>query len=109
MINCNVFNEIVFCLDDVSSKLKKNNMNNQKHNSRGNEENIKINNIVLVHEKNMRTTVYDTCDLSSNQFILQTANPNVAQSYNIETIEIDSEPGMFYKVILLLILYFKIY
>lgn len=78
-------------------------MNNQKHNFRGNEENIKVNNIVLVHEKNLKTTVYDTCDFLSNQFILQTTDPNVAQSYNIETIEIHPEPGMFYKIKLLLI------
>lgn len=99
---CNIINGIVIYLDDAFSKLKKNNANNQKHNSRGNEENIKVNNIVLVHEKNLKTTVFDTCNMLSNQFILQTTDPNVAQSYNIETIEIDSEPGMFYKIKLLL-------
>lgn len=96
--NCNIVNDIVFYLDDASSKLKKNNVNNQKHNSRGNEENIKVNNIILLHENNLKTTVFDSCNLLPEQFLLQTNGPNVAQSYDIETMDINPELGMFYKI-----------
>jgi len=78
------------CADDVSSKLKKNNFNIPKHIVYGNEDCIKVdNNIILVHEGNIRGTVFENCDLLSNQLILQPSD-----SYNFNSTKI--EPGMLY-------------
>lgn len=80
------------CIDDVPSKLKKNNFNIPKHIVYGNEECTKVdNNIVLIHEGNMRTTVFENYDLLSNQLVLQSSD-----SYNFDSSKI--EPGMLYKI-----------
>ncbi|XP_025205135.1 uncharacterized protein LOC112601640 [Melanaphis sacchari] len=73
--------------DDVPSKLKKNNSNIPKHIVYGNEECMKVdNNIVLIHEGNIRSTVFDNYDLLSNQLVLQSSD-----SYNFDSSKI--EPG----------------
>lgn len=72
--------------DDVPSKLKKNNFNIPKHIAYGNEECTKVdNNIVLIHEGNMRTTVFENYDLLSNQLVLQSSD-----SYNFDSSKIES-------------------
>ncbi|XP_026818114.1 uncharacterized protein LOC113557035 [Rhopalosiphum maidis] len=73
--------------DDVPNKLKKNNFNIPKQIVYGNEECIKVdNNIVLIHEGNIRTTVFENYDLLSNQLVLQPSD-----SYNFDSSKI--EPG----------------
>lgn len=74
-------------VDDNLNKSKRNNVNNQKHNYYGNEDSKVDSNIILIHDDNMKTTIYENYDLLSNQFILQSNDSNVGQSYNIETVE----------------------
>lgn len=85
---------MVLCvyIDDVPSKIKKNNLNITKHVVYGNEECLKVdNNIVLIHEGNIRTTAFDNYDLLSNQLVIQSND-----SYNFDTAKI--ETGMLYKI-----------
>jgi len=85
---------MVLCvyLDDVPSKLKKNNLNITKQIVNGNEECLKVdNNIVLIHEGNIRTTAFENYDLLSNQLVIQSSDP-----YNFDSTKI--EPGMLYKI-----------
>jgi len=71
----------------VPTKLKKNNFNIPKHIVYGNEECLKVdNNIVLIHEGNIKTTVFENYDLLSNQLVLQ----------SIDSTKI--EPGMLHKI-----------
>jgi len=49
------------------------------------------NNIVLIHEGNIRTTVLDNYDLLSNQLVLQSSD-----LYNFDSTKI--EPGMLYMI-----------
>ncbi|XP_022171206.1 uncharacterized protein LOC111034342 isoform X2 [Myzus persicae] len=73
--------------DDAPSKLKKNNSNITKHIVYGNEECLKVdNNIVLIHEGNISTTVFENYDLLSNQLVLQSSD-----SYNFDSTK--TEPG----------------
>lgn len=77
-------------IDDVPTKLKKNNLNIPKHIVYGNEECMRVdNNIVLVHEGNIRTTIFENYNLLSNQFVQS------SDSYNFDSTNI--EPGMLYK------------
>lgn len=78
--------------DDAPSKLKKNNSNITKHIVYGNEECLKVdNNIVLIHEGNISTTVFENYDLLSNQLVLQSSD-----SYNFDSTK--TEPGMLYEI-----------
>jgi len=80
-------------IDDVSNKLKRNNFNMPKHIVYDNEECIKVdNNIVLIHEGNIRTTTFDNYDLLSNQIVLQSSD-----LYNFNSTKI--EAGMLYTII----------
>jgi len=75
------------CTDNVPSKLKNNNFNIPKHIVYGNEECMKVdNNIVLIHEGNIKTTVFENYDLLSNQLVLQSSDSTKI------------EPGMLYKI-----------
>lgn len=71
----------------MPSKLKKNNFNITKHNIvYGNEECLKVdNNIVLIHEGNIKTTVFENYDLLSNQLVVQSSD-----SYNFDSTKIES-------------------
>jgi len=63
-----------------------------KHVVYGNEECMKVdNNIVLIHEGNIRTTTFDGYDLLSNQIVLQSSDLSNFNSTKIE-------PGMFYTI-----------
>jgi len=91
-IQLTLFVVFFICTDDVPNKLKKNNFNIPKQIVYGNEECIKVdNNIVLIHEGNIRTTVFENYDLLSNQLVLQPSD-----SYNFDSSKI--EPGMLYKI-----------
>jgi len=80
-------------IDDVSNKLKRNNFNMPKHIVYDNEECMKVdNNIVLIHEGNIRTTTFDNYDLLSNQIVLQSSD-----LYNFNSTKI--EAGMLYTII----------
>ncbi|KAL5236401.1 hypothetical protein ACI65C_003811 [Semiaphis heraclei] len=73
--------------DDMPSKLKKNNLNITKQIIYGNEECLKVdNNIVLIHEGNIRTTAFENYDLLSNQLVIQSSDP-----YNFDSTK--TEPG----------------
>ncbi|XP_015378514.1 PREDICTED: uncharacterized protein LOC107172731, partial [Diuraphis noxia] len=72
--------------DDVPSKLKKNNLNITKQMVYGNEECLKVdNNIVLIHEGNIRTTAFENYDLLSNQLVIQSSDP-----YNFDSTKTES-------------------
>ncbi|XP_060872442.1 uncharacterized protein MAL13P1.304-like [Metopolophium dirhodum] len=76
--------------DDISNKLKKNNFNMPKHIVFDNEECMKVdNNIVLIHEGNIRTTTFDSYDLLSNQIVLQSSDLYNFNSTKIEAGEED--------------------
>lgn len=75
------FDNYFFCADDNLNKSKKNNLY-------GNEDSAKVDSsIILIHNDNVKTTVYENYDLLSNQFIFQTNDCSVGQSYNFETVE----------------------
>jgi len=63
-----------------------------KHIVFDNEECMKVdNNIVLIHEGNIRTTTFDNYDLLSNQIVLQSSD-----LYNFNSTKI--EAGMLYTI-----------
>ncbi|XP_029345669.1 uncharacterized protein LOC100572770 isoform X1 [Acyrthosiphon pisum] len=75
--------------EDASNKLKKNNFNMPKNIVFDNEECMKVdNNIVLIHEGNIRTSTFDNYDLLSNQIVLQS---NDLYSFNSTKIEAGEE------------------
>ncbi|XP_025411556.1 uncharacterized protein LOC112684318 [Sipha flava] len=78
--------------DDAPNKSKKSNSYTPKHNTNDNNDCKKSDdsNIVLVHEGNIKT-LFESCDLLSNQILLQSNNSNVGQSFNFETKEMESE------------------
>lgn len=64
-----------FRIDDGLQKLKKNNLNTPKSIACANDEIKNIDtNIILVHEGNIKSTLYENYKLLSNQVILQTNN-----------------------------------
>lgn len=73
-------------LDDTPNKSKKNNSYIPKHIISDNEDCKKsdCSNIVLVHEGNIKT-LFQSCDLLSNQILLQSNNSSVGQSFNYDT------------------------
>lgn len=70
-------------IDDATSKLKKNNLNPTKHIYPGNEDNVNIDqNIVLIHEGNLKTSIFENYELLSNQIVLH-PNNNLGQSFHL--------------------------
>ncbi|XP_050055641.1 metacaspase-2-like isoform X2 [Aphis gossypii] len=79
--------------DDVLHKFKKNSFNNQNHIVYGNEECIQVdNNIVLIHEGNIKTTAFESYDLLSNQLVLLSTD-----SYNFDSTKIEPEENCLSK------------
>lgn len=73
-------------------KFKKNSFNNQNHIVYGNEECIQVdNNIVLIHEENIKTSAFESYDLLSNQLVLLSTD-----SYEFDSTKI--EPGILYGI-----------
>lgn len=71
--------------DDVPGKSKKNSINMPKHTNFSNEGCTKIDtNIVLVHEGNIRSSIFENHDLLSHQIVLQPNGSNLGQSTNFE-------------------------
>lgn len=83
--------------DDVPGKSKKNNINTPKHTNFSNEGCTKIDtNIVLVHEGNIRSSIFDNHDLLSHQVVLQPNSSNIGQFTNFGNSEIVQ--GNFYEI-----------
>lgn len=83
--------------DDIPGKSKKNNLNTPKLNNLINEECAKIDtNIVLIHEGNMRSSIFENYDLLSHQVVLQPNGSNIGQSMNFQNI--NTVQGNFMKL-----------
>lgn len=54
------------------------------------------NNIVLIHEGNVKPSIFPNYELLSNQIILKSNDSNFERALNFETVSV--EQGMFYYI-----------
>lgn len=54
------------------------------------------NNIVLIHEGNVKPSIFQNYELLSNQIVLKSNDSNTEQALTFETIGV--EKGMFYEI-----------